>query len=407
MCLSQDLIKKRTLIAYIITRLLDTPFWAIYNLFIIILFKQAGAASYQIALMVALKPLVSIFSSYWASFTTNRYFFIKKSILYGRFLAYLPFLLFPFIDSTWFFICCYGSYILMQVGMNPAWMELLRRNVPEIERNRVFSIMQTVGYLGGGLLPFLFGWILDGFTDSWRYIFPILALLALPAYFVQRRMVVQPLADENSRNQSTFLLSPWQKSWQILKEKKDFAKFQVGFFFLGAGLMILQPVIPKFFVEFLNLSFTEMALAVALCKGVGFALSSAYWLKLIKQFDIFVITISVAILASLFPLLLLSSQINILWLYFSYLIYGAMQAGYEMSWNLSGPIFAKETNSAAYSTVNILSVAVRGCFVPFLSTLILENSGAVVVALAAVSLCTFSHLFLFFSGKKEKMEQTT
>ena len=41
----------------------------------------------------------------------------------------------------------------------------------------------------------------------------------------------------------------------------------------GAGLMFMQPVLPIFSEETLKLSYTELALAFAFCKGISFILS--------------------------------------------------------------------------------------------------------------------------------------
>jgi hypothetical protein len=48
------------------------------------------------------------------------------------------------------------------------------------------------------------------------------------------------------------------------------------------------------------------------------------------------------------------------WLYAAYL-YGAMQGGSELSWKLSGPIFAKDKHSTPFSSLNLVLVGARGC----------------------------------------------
>ncbi len=214
---SQSL-QNRTRWGYVATRVLDTPFWAIYNLLPVILYKDLQATPAQIAAMISLKPLVSLLSMYWSS-AINRYRErLVSNIILARVLGYLPFFLFPFVDNCWFFVAAFGLYMMLTVGIVPAWMEILKVNIPNRTRERLFSYTQAFGYLGGVLLPFAFGWLLDGYFQAWRWIFPAASLLALSAFFFQRRIGV-PLQDNSSVVVSLpwrdRLLEPWKGSLGI------------------------------------------------------------------------------------------------------------------------------------------------------------------------------------------------
>jgi len=84
-------------------------------------------------------------------------------------------------------------------------------------------------------------------------------------------------------------------------------------------------------------------------------------------------------MACVFPFFLFLAQYQLFWLYCAYLSYGIVQSGYELTWNMSGPIFAKNEDSSLYSSVNVLTVGLRGCFVPAIGSLICSwyNSSAV------------------------------
>lgn len=379
---------KQTRLAYIFTRILETPFWSLYNLLPVILFKYLHASPYQLGLLITMKPLVSLLSSYWSTKVQSEPNKTVGSILYGRLLAYLPFLFFPFVDSIWYFIFCFGFYMFLQVGMVPAWMELLKQNLPAQTRDRVFSYTQVFGYLGGGLLPFLLGWILDEWVESWRWMFPVAALIACCASYWQRLIPAKILkVQEKDTQQAHALITPWKNAWELLKRRPDFANFQIGFMLIGSGLMILQPTLPVFFINRLNLSFTEIGVAITLCKGIGFACSSSLWVRWIKRLDLFHFGAIIALLAVLFPLFLLAAQTQMIWLYVAYLVYGFMQSGNELSWNMSGPIFAGKENSSPFSTVNIIAVGVRGLFIPFLGAYCLEHFNSLTVIIISCILC--------------------
>lgn len=399
-----EVYKSRTQSAYVLTRILDTPFWGLYNLLPIILFKDLNATPYQLGLLITLRPLVSLLSSYWATRIQTHPHLILSSIFYGRLLAYLPFLFFPFVNSIWYFIFSFGFYMFLQVGMAPAWMELLKQNLPNEKRDKVFSFTQVFGYLGGGLLPFLIGWILDEWSQSWRWMFPIAGLIALGSYFWQRSILIQNMKRTQETKQSHALVHPWKSAWELLNRRRDFANFQVGFMLIGSGLMIIQPTLPIFFVEQLNLTFTEMGVAITLCKGIGFACSSAIWIRFIKKVDPFYFLAIISALAITFPLFLIAAQVQIIWLYVAYLLYGFMQSGNELSWNLSGPIFAKHENSLPFSTVNIIAVGIRGLFIPMIGAYLLEHFGLFSVIFISIMLCFLASIRMARYSYKQPME---
>lgn len=382
--------QRKTQTAYLATRILDTPFWSLFNLLPFIIYKNLHATPFEIGLIITLKPLVSILSSYWSTQFQRLPNGQLKSLAYGRLLAYLPFFLFPFFHSVWFLIFCIGTYLFLQVGMVPSWLEILKQNLPPSQRDKIFSFAQAFGYLGGGLLPFLLGWILDEWTDAWKWLFPFAALVGMTAYLWQRKIIFESLV--NSEEEPCHpLVHPWKTSWNLLRQDPRFAHFQVGFMLIGSGLMIIQPTLPIFFVDSLQLSFVEMGAAITLCKGIGFACSSPFWGKWMHKVDIFHFGALIAATAAIFPLLLFASTFQMIWLYAAYIVYGVMQSGNELSWNMSGPIFSRNKDSSPYSTVNLIAVGIRGMFIPTLGAFLLEQYGAVYVML-------ISGLFFFLAS---------
>lgn len=95
---------KRARLAYVSTRVLDTPFWAIYNMLPLILYKDLHATPLQVTAIVTLKPLVSLLSMYWSAAIYQRPDRLLSNILWARGLGYLPFFFFPFIENVWFFV---------------------------------------------------------------------------------------------------------------------------------------------------------------------------------------------------------------------------------------------------------------------------------------------------------------
>lgn len=401
---------QRTQAAFLWTSVLNTPFWAIFNMLPFILYKDLHATPLQVTLIIILKPAVSLFALYWIALIEKRKDRLLSNLIWARVISHLPFFLFPYIDNPWFFIFSFGFYMMLSRGTVPAWMEILKLNISGVSRERIFAYGSALGYLGTALLPFVLGCLMDTYIESWRWIFPITALISLSAIKFKTQIPIQ-LDNESQHemretvNWKQLLLKPWKSAWEVICRRPDFTRYQLGFMLGGSGLIIMQPALPVFFMDGLNLSYTELAVALTFCKGVGFTMTSSVWARMMNKIDIFRFNSWVTFLAFLFPFCLLAAQMNLTWLYFGYLLYGVMQAGSEMSWNLSGPLFSKDEDSSVYSSVNVLTVGIRGCFVPVVGSLIAYQIHASGVMIIGAALCLLSCIFMSKYSRKLSPKQ--
>lgn len=378
--------------AFFWTRLSNVPFWVLFNLLPIILYKDLHASSWAIALMVALKPASALLAGYWGAWVHKRQDRLISNLTWAHLLRYLPFFFLPWIASAWWLICAFGLYMMLSRGTIPAWMELFHLHIDKKAQSKTFAYGAAVDYLSTALLPLGLGWVLDDYPMAWRWLFPLSALVALSSLPSLSRLAPQPLSSDipASTSWKETLLKPWKTAWDLLLKRADFAQFQCGFLWGGAGLMVLQPVLPIFFVDTLQLSYTEMLMAMSLCKSVGFALASPLWVRLLDHTPLQYTCGITILLAALFPLCLLTATWVPLCIYLAYLLYGVMQAGSELCWHLSGPTFAHGEDSSPYSTTNVLAVGVRGCIAPPLGSALLGISQPFWVLLLGSCFCLFS-----------------
>lgn len=368
-----------------------------------ILYKDLHITPLQITAIVALKPMSSLLAPYWSQFIYQKPELISSNLVLANIFRYLPFLMIPWINSSWFIIAAFGIYMVLHRAVIPGWVEMLKRNLPETTQERFIGYGSTIDYCGNAVMTMGLSLILDSFPFAWKWLFPLMAILGLiSTLFLLRLPTIPHLKQENRprRDRLTFskvksiFLNPWRRSWELIKERRDFAHYQIGFMLGGAGLMIMQPALPIFFVDTLNLSFVEMGLALALCKGIGVAFTSPIWTKLFRKIDICRFSGWVTFIAVFFPLLLLFSPLNLNVLYFAYILYGVMQAGSELSWHMSGIIFSKERESSAFSSTNVLTVGIRGCLIPILGALLLSYFNSISVMLIGASLSLIATVYL-------------
>ncbi len=162
----------------------------------------------------------------------------------------------------------------------------------------------------------------------------------------------------------------------------------------GFGIMLIQPALPVLAVDWLGVSYLEMAAAVSIAKGFGFALSSPLWARWFEKVPIYLISGAVFLSVGLFPLMLALSPFGLWWFYLAYFWYGVGQGGSHLVWNMSGPVFAGEEESSRYTGVNVAMAGLRGAVGPSLGSLLLVLWGPIQVLCIGSVLCFYSGVWL-------------
>ncbi len=388
---------RKTRFALVMTNLLSEPLFTMYNLASFILCKDLGATAFQIAIFIMLRPLVSIFSLYWSADLSEKKDKLKSNFLTAGFLSRFLFLFFPFVENIWFIIISSAIYLLFYRAGIPAWMEILKLNLPDKSRGKIFSLGSALAFIENCVLAIGFGKLLDQRVGSWKFLFFFCAILGMINLIILSRIPIkQVLKTEPSSNKNKIsffnkLKKPWKESFRLLREQKDFAKFQWGYMVCGFGIMLVQPALPIFFKDTLQLTYTDLAIALSVYKSLGFAISSPIWGKNVHRESIMKLSSIVFIFVGMFPFLLILSPLHHMWLYLAYFFYGIAQGGSHLIWNLSGPVFAEKQHSTNYSGVNVVMVGIRGAVAPPLGSLL---------SFSPILTFLFGSLFCFYGGAK-------
>ena len=397
----QGSLANRTQFVFVWTRLMATPAWCLLSMLAFILYKNIHLSAFQITVIVALRPAASLFSPYWTQAIYQRPDRLIANLVGANLLRHLPFLFVPWVHSAWFVIFAFGLYMMLTRATIPTWMEIFKHNLPKTKREQIVGYGTTIDYLGAAVCTVGMGILLDLYPDSWRWLFSITAGLGILSTLFLTSIAPPastPIPSPPAVNIQEKISKPWRQVWELVCKHKDFTFFQVGFMLGGAGLMIMHPALPKFFIDTLHLSFVEMGLAIALCKSIGVALTTPLWIRLYRKINIFQLSALVTCFATLFPFLLLATSFHVALLYLAYALYGVMQAGSELSWHMSGLVFAREKDSSIFSITNVLTVGIRGCIIPATGALLLPFIHPLGLILLGAMLCLFaSAYFLLYS----------
>lgn len=398
--------QKKTKLAIFLSSLLSEPLFTVYGFVALILCKDLHATALQISILTMLRPVVSIFSFYWsAGLSKGGGKRLRSNIIGAGLLGRLPFLFFPWVNDPWFVIGASAVYMLFFRAGNPAWIEILKLNMPSEARHKSFSLGHTLSYLENIVLTLAFGAFLDKDPGLWRILFFGSALVGLANLVLFARLPINHKIEADPPvpmgSLREFILRPWKNSWELCKNRPDFARFQWGFMLAGCGIMVLQPAIPMFLVDKLHITYMDFGIALSLCKGLGITLSSPLWARAMNKLSIFSMARWVFFLFSLFPLFLIFSPWNLFWLYLAYTFYGIGQGGSHLVWNLSGPSFSGKQDSSVYSGVNVMMVGLRGAVAPPFGGFLTAAMGPFATILCAIGVSVSSVFFMKAESKKE------
>lgn len=131
-------------------------------------------------------------------------------------------------------------------------------------------------------------------------------------------------------------------------------------------------------------------------------MTSPLWARWFHQTSLYLFNMWVNLFSCLFMAFLIASIAHSHWIFLAFLMYGTMQAGCELSWNLSGPLFSQETDSTIYSALNLIFLGIRGVICPVIAQLIFMNSNALYVFIFAAGLCLIALLYAFFLDRQYK-----
>jgi len=388
------------------SRFLCTPLEAMYSLLIFIAIKELDVSLFQLTLLASSKPISSLLAFHCSASMAGRPQVFKKYLIAVNMVAALPALAFPFVDNSWFYVAAHFIFMIGQRAAFPVWNVMLNAQTSKqflsSLQAKAISIQQSIMIF----FPLLIGYWIDGDEGIWRILFLLLALLQLANSLMLMLLPVTTsvLASPASKVSLMQPMAYWRDSLKLLQEDRAFCQYLLLFFWGGAGLVLMQSSLPLFFKESLHLSYTNLTLAFSVCKGIALVSSAKIWSRWINHISLYRLNFYVNIFSSLFIAFILFSNLQTYSIFIAYFMYGAMQAGCELSWNMNGPLFSKKKDCTLYSSLNLLLVGVRGLIFPFCGQLLLFLTGVNEVFFCAAILTFASVVYAY--RLEMKLQQT-
>jgi MFS family permease len=390
---------RKTRWALFLTGLLNEPLVGLITILPFILRKDLHASAFQISIFNMLKPAVALLSFYWGALLWRNQHSLRWNWIASWLLARLPFLLFPFVDHVWVFIIGAAFFHFFQRGGMPAQMEILKQNVPQGAREHFFSWSSAFNFFGGVIIGLLLSLWMNAY--SWKMLFIMCSGIGLLSVLIQARVPITAKAKEEPSKKNA-LITPWKDSWNLLRDRPDFARFQIGFMMGGIGLMLIMPALVLYSADDLGVSRVDMTMSRFVWMGLGFVLATSFWRKRIALQGIYRVTGIICVLFAACALCWILASFHMTWFFTAYFLYGVAQAGSHLIWHLSGPLFAGNGDSSLFSTVNILTVGLRGLIVPLMASLLCVWIGPMSVIALGLIWCAAGAIYLFAQKDVQK-----
>lgn len=386
--------------------LLQEPLLCLNSMLSLLLLKQLHAAPLHIALLTMALPAVSILSFYWTSILKEHPQWQRSNLILATILAPLFYFFSFFSGRIPYFILASCFFMLFWRGGNPALMEILRAKFSEEERSHLYSNLYKMSFGIEIVLGPLMGCLLDWRPEWWKGLLSCCGLLYAASILFYHKIpgrwqtgVYIPLPEGSLVGK---IVTPWIASWDLLKKKRSFRFFQIGFFLGGFGLMISRPSV-DILVAGLNISYRELFVCRTVLKALGILAAAKMWSRVLCQQKILFTSFCVLSCFSLFYLLMSMTYTFPSILFFAYFLYGLAQSGSHLVWNLSGTLFSEGESSTPYSSVNVLTVGVRGIIAPLLGACFAKYVGLYPALLLGGALVFLGALYF----RKRALEERT
>ncbi|HNT52012.1 MAG TPA: MFS transporter [Candidatus Syntrophosphaera sp.] len=355
--------------------------------------KALHAQDWQLMLMTMIWPVANFFSVWWArvferSCHKNRYFLLAGVL--GRLTLVYAIWLVTMNE----YLVLLGLLFASNSLIVPAQNSIYQRNINQRRRARVFGLTLSLAMGVSVLVTFVAGRLLDIREQSFRWILVVTGLSGfIHAVVLSLIRIQEPLTERSCAPLSLkqTLLEPITGTLKLLRDNKPFARFERSFSIYGMGFIMMQPVIPIYLVDKLQLNYTTNFLAKGILSQLGLLFLSPLLGKLHDRMHPFRFISGAFALLMVFPLLVVVSSLwsggqllPVILVFAAYLVFGIAMAAVNVSWNMSSIFFAGQQNASIYQSVHVTMTGIRGLIAPVLGIALMKifNITAVFVVAA-------------------------
>ena len=354
--------------------------------------KALHAQDWQLMLMAMIWPISNFFSIWWGrvfekSCHKSRIFLIAGII--GR----LSLVYAIWLSTMNEYLVLLGLLFSTNSILIPAQNSIYQRNIDVSRRAKVFGYTTSVSQLISVAVTFVAGRMLDVDEQTFRWVLVATGLCGfMHAAFLSFIRIQEPVQRDECApvNWRKTAIEPIRRTLRLLKENRQFAAFERSFSIYGMGFIMMQPIIPIYLVDRLQLSYTSNFLAKGILSQVGLLLLSPMIGKIHDRVHPFRFISGSFAMLMLFPLLIVvsslwqgSSVMPTVFVFIAYALFGVAMAAVNMAWNMGSIFFAGKDDASMSQSVHVTMTGIRGLIAPVLGYAILKLFGITMVFVVA------------------------
>jgi len=308
------------------------------------------------------------------------------------------------------FLVIFLIYFLANPLIMPVINSFLKTNYKHENFSKLYGYSSTANKIVMLIATFVFGLLLDKYSNAYTYVYPFLAILGIVSIFILTKINYSPVVPQNTRSFKEALKEIKNNIFHILKTNKPFRDFEIGFMFYGLAWLVTIAVIALFLENQLKLNYSSIAFYKNFYTTISILLTPFFG-KLLgrinpRKFAIY--TFFMMLLYLLFmaitEYLPLYTEIFGVKIYYtlllSFLAYGIFGAMMGLLWYIGSAYFAKDEDVGEYQSLHLSLTGFRGAFAPLAGVWLFEYLGySGVFAIGIISIF-IGILVLFFSLKK-------
>lgn len=387
--------------------------------------KSLAGKPMQLAFLFQFSMLVFLLSAF-----VNRFFssgkrirgIIRTTALVTR-LPLILFLLFPREIHAgtqvynYAFLGAFLMYYLANPVIYPNINFFLKNSYQHHNFGFLYSMSTSLNKIIMMVVTFVYGYLLDADPMVFRYVLPVVGILAVISAFLLTMIPFREKADSalsGIYSQKSIFRSAVDDILGTLKENRPFLLFQIAFMFYGLSFMIGTPSTNIFYKEILDLNYTSVAfyrniyniVAIVILPFMGKFLGRTGPMRFgIITFLSLLFYFLFVILTGLFPTHFYILNIKIFHVMIIALIFhGLFASTMSLLWNIGSAYFGNDRDAAKYQNVHLFLTGVRAIPAPILGIWIYEKWGYVACFSTTIVLLIAGVFMIRKSLKQDRQE---
>ncbi len=366
--------------------------------------KALHAQDWQLMLMTMIWPISNLFSIWWGR-VFEKSCHKQRILLLAGVIGRLTLVYAIWLSTMNEYLVLLALLFSANSILIPAQNSIYQRNVDVSRRAKVFGYTTSVSQLISVAFTFAAGRLLDLDEQSFRWVLVATGLAGfMHAAFLSFIRIQEPVLKPSCEkiNWRETALAPIKRTFKLLKENHQFAAFERSFSIYGMGFIMMQPIIPIYLVDRLQLSYTTNFLAKGILSQMGLLLLSPMIGKIHDRVHPFRFISGSFAMLMFFPLLIVVSSLwqgstvmPTVFVFIAYAVFGVAMAAVNMAWNMGSIFFAGKEDASMYQSVHVTMTGIRGLIAPVLGFTLLRLFGITMVFVVAAGFLLWAALISY------------